>query len=159
MQFQIMLRKRIFVDVVYTIIRIFQFNFICYFVNLEVVRCFIMRRRAITDMPILAWAYEYLLPNKDLSFVLVMPHHLSSIGMKMNRARDEILVSSMNRASSRLLCCEADDVMLSLFVNTTRSFCAQQRVIRKRFARITAGRVAPLSLLGAPDERQVRPLL
>jgi hypothetical protein len=111
MQFQIMLRKSIFVDVVYAIIRIFQFNFICYFVNLEVVRCFIMRRRAITDMPILAWAYEYLLPNKDLSFVLVMPPHLSTIGVKMNRARDEILVSSMNRASSRLLCCEADDFL------------------------------------------------
>jgi hypothetical protein len=31
--------------------------------------------------------------------------------MKMNRARDEILVSSMNRASSRLLCCEADDFL------------------------------------------------
>jgi hypothetical protein len=46
-------------------------------------------------------------------------------------------------------------VMLSLLVNTTRSFCAQRRAIPKRFARMTSGRVAALSLLGAPDERQV----
>jgi len=46
--------------------------------------------------------------------------------------------------------------MLSLLINTTRSFCAQRRAIPKRFERMAAGRVATQSLLGERGERQVR---
>ena len=39
------------------------------------------------------------------------PHPSMSIGMKMNRARDLICVSSMYRAASQLMCCEAEEFL------------------------------------------------
>ena len=39
------------------------------------------------------------------------PHPSMSIGMKMNRARDSICVSSMHRAASQLMCCEAEEFL------------------------------------------------
>ena len=39
------------------------------------------------------------------------PHPSMSIGMKMNRARDSILVSSVHRAASQFMCCEAEEFL------------------------------------------------